>query len=401
VSTQPANMDVVRYILSLEDDESMRWQDPCIETRKDVSRPYYFIRPTVPIVTDHGIERKQRPVALGFCDEMTMRQAKAKKQDVMATVNQGKFVAQAQLPFSALLEKFRTAHVPTLSAATRQTYTAHLDNHIGPDLGTMRACDFDVPVLQAWFLGKRDSGLSYWTVKDLRKILSAVFEKSREWKLFTGDNPCRGAAVGPKADKRVKKLVATEDIPRLLAMLPEALRRMVMLCIATGLRSCEVLALTWADVDLGTGTVTPRRRDYRGDVSETLKTEGTKHPRQVGAYADDLKRAYTGPRARDKRIIADAKHPDGWCYESAHWWIERSAKTLGIHFPGFGFHSFRRANITWKQTQGGATPFEAMIGAGKRSIQSTMDYFVMDTDRETAQVNRMLDAITGGEAQKV
>jgi hypothetical protein len=109
-----------------------RWQDPPIETRVDAPRPYYFIRPYIPLAGTAGLERKRKRIALGFCDEMTMRQAQSRKQEVMAPINQGKFILQAQIRFHDLLAKYQEARLPKLGSATRNKYEAHIANHILP-----------------------------------------------------------------------------------------------------------------------------------------------------------------------------------------------------------------------------------------------------------------------------
>jgi hypothetical protein len=50
-----------------------RYQDPKILTRADVSRPFYYILASVPVVTSEGLRRKRQPFHLGFCDEITMK----------------------------------------------------------------------------------------------------------------------------------------------------------------------------------------------------------------------------------------------------------------------------------------------------------------------------------------
>ena len=60
-----------------------RYQDPKIQTRSDVSRPFYFIRPYVPRFTGARIERKKHSIPIGFCDEISMREAKARKQQIL------------------------------------------------------------------------------------------------------------------------------------------------------------------------------------------------------------------------------------------------------------------------------------------------------------------------------
>jgi hypothetical protein len=62
--------------------KQMRQQNPKIQKRKDVPRPFFYIRPVVPTVV-----RKQMRITLGFCDEMSKKEAKAAKAKIMAQIN--------------------------------------------------------------------------------------------------------------------------------------------------------------------------------------------------------------------------------------------------------------------------------------------------------------------------
>ncbi len=166
-----------------------RYQDPKIQTRTDVDRPFYFIRPYVPVITSDRIERKQKSIPIGFCDETSMREAKARKQQVMATVNAGRFVLQSQIQFGVMAQKFLDARVPQLGSATQDKYRTHIANHILPVFGPLQMCDIDRPTVEAWLSEKAKphvvtlkggktverEGLGWWARQDLRNILSAIF----------------------------------------------------------------------------------------------------------------------------------------------------------------------------------------------------------------------------------
>ena len=66
-------------------------------------------------------------------------------------------------------------------------------------------------------------------------------------------------------------------------------------------------------------------------------------------------------------------------------------KRLGFYYKGFGWHAFRRQNVTWRQTIGGATPVEAQRAAGHGSLDLTLLYTLSDAQRETEQVDKMFD----------
>jgi len=68
-----------------------------------------------------------------------------------------------------------------------------------------------------------------------------------------------------------------------------------------------------------------------------------------------------------------------------------AAERAGIYRPGFGLHSLRRLNVSWRQSIGGASPLEAQKAAGHASLNMTMLYTQPEQDREREQVGRILE----------
>lgn len=208
---------------------NQRYQDPKIQTRTDVPRPYYFIRPYVPLFTADGLVRKQQVIKLGHCDEMNVRQAKARKEQVMATVNAGKFVIQSQIAFADLVQRYLDLHVPTLGARTRSKYECHIENHIKPAFGDLELCQITHEVVQQWLNQKANKGLAWWTRQDLRNILSGIFTQAEAWGLWSGKNPCEKVKIGPKFEKRVRRIPKADELSRFLEALPETASVLVTL----------------------------------------------------------------------------------------------------------------------------------------------------------------------------
>jgi hypothetical protein len=70
-------------------------------------------------------------------------------------------------------------------------------------------------------------------------------------------------------------------------------------------------------------------------------------------------------------------------------------KRLGLYYKGFGWHAFRRMNVTHRQSVGEATALEAQRGARHSSLDMTFLYTQEDYERETAQQQAMLDNLIG------
>ena len=61
---------------------------------------------------------------------------------------------------------------------------------------------------------------------------------------------------------------------------------------------------------------------------------------------------------------------------------------VGIGFPGFGWHTFRRMHLTLIQEEG-ATTFEAMAQAGHSRPSMTGEYTIIGLERREAAVRRL------------
>lgn len=392
-----------------------RYQDPKIQTRVDVKRPFFFIRPYVPRLTSTGIERKKHSIPLGFCNEISVREARSRKQQIMATVNAGKFVIQSQIPFREVCQRFLTSYVPTLGSAARERYPLQIRNHILLVFGDLKLCDVTTPMIERWLSEKagphewkrldedgkeitvKSPGLSWWTRSDLRGILSGIFTRAQEWRLWDGRNPCEGAKIGRKKAKRSKRIPNGEDLQQFLNALPDTVilepdgaRLIVITACAAGLRVSEVLGLTPADIDSKQETLRVERRWRRGDEDDP-KSEASKRVRQIGALAGVLL-AYAAGKPSHEYIFS---RKDGRPLDDRD--LQRdvfrpAAETVGIYHEGFGMHVFRRLNVTWRQ-QEGATPVEAQKAAGHTSLDMTMLYTQTEDERERDQVGRILERL--------
>jgi integrase len=408
-------LDIIQGILDRgEDAMKQRYQDPKILTRTDVARPFYYILVSVPVVTPEGLRRKRQSFQLGFCDEITMREAKSRKQQILAPINAGNSIIQSQIRFRDLARKFEEARIPQLGAATQAKYRAHLQNHVLPAFRDMLLCEITKPTIEVWLNKKAEpqnitvqrngveaiverEGLGWWARQDLRNLLSAIFTQATEWKLWDGANPCEGVNVGKKKVKRTKRIPGPEDLTKFLESIPDTAiigadgaGLIVVVAVVAGLRVSEVLGLQVGDVDARGETLHVERRQHRGDVDDP-KSEASRRVRQVGALASQLLRYATG-RGPDDFIFLrkDGRMLDDRDLQQHV--FRPAAEAVGIYHPGFGMHTFRRLNVTWRQ-EVGATPLEAQKAAGHASLDMTYLYTQTDEAREREHVGRILDRL--------
>ncbi len=362
----------------------MRFQDPKLE-KHGKGDLVWRIRPYVSVVTPEGrIERVRKPIILGRVAKMTKQEALVEKQNAMATVNAGKITVQAQLPFSAVLDKYIAGKLPLLNESTRNKYETHIRNHIRPAFADMKLCEIDKPTVQIWLNAKREAKLSWATCADLRSILGAIFTQATEWRMWSGDNPAHKVKLGKQHAAREKKILDETSFAKFLGCIPDTCilssakaKLMVMVAVIGGLRVSEVLGLKRSDIDVERGVAMVNRRWHRGNVAEPKSDESKTEvvitsdiAAQISALGDDwlFARPDTGEPPDDRDLQQHVFRP--------------AAEAAGCYFPGFGMHTFRRMKVTWSQ-HAGASALEAMVMARHRDVKTTMRYTIVDDKRRS------------------
>jgi integrase len=224
------------------------------------------------------------------------------------------------------------------------------------------------------------------------RILPGIYTKAIAWDYWHDDNPAKGIVLGRKRVKRPKRILTDDQTKALLEKMPDQVRMMLLTAISTGMRVSEILPLKWGRVDLVRGVIRVEERYYRGDTGEP-KTESSRRILALGnllglysrhkpakASDDDYVFHMEGEPLDDRKILREVIRPE--------------AARLGFHFEGFGWHSFRRQNLTVLQ-EVGATPFEAMAQAGHSRPIMTSEYTVIGSGRQELAVRRLQDRVFG------
>ncbi|MCE5308906.1 MAG: tyrosine-type recombinase/integrase, partial [Acidobacteriales bacterium] len=139
--------------------------------------------------------------------------------------------------------------------------------------------------------------------------------------------------------------------------------------------------------DAATGSITIEQRWDRGDVDEP-KTLNSRRVLALGSAADDYRKLTAGMEP-DAYIFArnDGSGEPLWD-STVREALKAAARAAGCDFLGFGMHSFRRANITWRQLEG-ATSIEAQKTAGHSKVSTTMDYTQIELSRQLETILRI------------
>jgi integrase len=202
------------------------------------------------------------------------------------------------------------------------------------------------------------------------------------------------AKLGKKHYKYERRILSFDETARVLVHLEDTVRLIIEICIATGARISEVLGLIWKNVNLDAGTIKIEQRVWHQDIGRP-KSEDSKRILGIGDLVDRLRVKATDDGATPEAFVFQQKRAAGkplWD-SGVRDALHQAAEAEGCVFPGLGPHSFRRANITWRQQVGGSA-IEASKIAGHSDLEMTGEYTFVTAERQNELTRRIQQKLT-------
>lgn len=372
-----------------------RVQHPQVKPRKDREGwPWVFRYWADEAQPDGSVKtlRKYHAVGLSKGDRaITKKQAEIERDQFLAKLNAPTMeVAVEQIAATGVVlfgevakmyEKGYLGRENQIAKPTRVKETFYLTEYIVPRWGSLRLNQIQPKAVEDWLHTTFDS---WWTMHGVRAIMSRIFYYAEGHGLWEEGrrSPASKAKLGKKHHKYERRILSFEETARVLARLEEPYLLVIETCIATGARISEVLGLKWKQVAFDASTIKIEQRVWHQDVGRP-KTDGSRRVLGIGDLA---------PRFRAK-AEADGASPEAWVFyqrRAPHrpLWdsgvrdaLHEAAEAEGCDFPGLGPHSFRRANITWRQQVGGSA-IEASKIAGHSGLEMTSHYTFVAPERQ-------------------
>jgi len=397
-----------------------RYQRMEVKKRTDRGRAYWYCRYVEDVPNASGvIEPVQRRHFLGWAegkDKVKKEDAEIERDKLRARLNAPSVVQGGAILFGRIAELWRQNHASArankVAAPTQQKYLFHLDTRILQKWENYRLGEITTLEIEQWLLSlnkmprkkkktkareatatatpdpaptgpqPQDTGepVSWNTRNDIRGVMSSIFTKATDWGYYELRNPVEKVDIGRKTEVYERRILNEDETACVLAKLPAIYRLIVLTALSTSTRISEILGLQARHFDATRGTIAIRQRWYRGDLDVT-KTPNSVRDLTLGILVDDY------------RKLAQGLKPDAYLFTRADGsgkpiWdstvreeLKAAARAAGCDFPGFGMHSFRRANITWRQEEG-ATSIEAQKIAGHSKATTTMVYTQVQLDRQ-------------------
>lgn len=255
------------------------------------------------------------------------------------------------MKYKEWLNEWITYYVkPTTKERTCRKYGKQVENHIALELGEYELEELSAKVLQRFTVGLIENGLAANTVNGIISVIKSSLKQA----VILGyvNVQYTDAIVRPKAkEKQVESFSKVEQrkIEQYIAKSKKDKLFGILLCLYTGLRIGELLALTWQDVDFIKGIITVNKscRDAwdKGKYVKCIDTPKTDNgyrivpiPKQLLVRFKEIKKHSTG------EYVVSGKTEYGAEVRSYQKTFEGILKKLGISHKGF--HALRHTFAT-------------------------------------------------------
>jgi integrase len=391
-----------------------RVQHPQVKPRKDRKGwPWVFRYWSDEIQPDGTIKtlRKYQALAPSKGDNaITKKQAEVERDKFLAKLNAPTVEAAVEQVattgvalFGEVAKMYEQGYLGRqnqIAKPTREKEAFYLDEYIIPKWGALRLNQLQPKAVEDWLHGTFDS---WWTMHGVRAIMSRIYHYAEGHGLWEEGkrNPPSKAKIGRKRYKRERRILSFDETARVLARLDFTIRLIIEICIATGARISEVLGLIWMNVNLDAGTIKIEQRVWHQEVGRP-KSEDSKRNLGVGDLVDRLRvKATEDGAAPDSFVFQQKRAPGRPLWDSGvRDALHQAAAAEGCDFPGLGPHSFRRANITWRQQVGGSA-IEASKIAGHSDLEMTSEYTFVTAERQNELTRRIQEKLAEAASKQV
>ncbi len=300
-----------------------------------------------------------------------------------------------------------------LERATVESYRQHLEYHIVPFLGAVRAADLTVPMVRAFEDRLRAEGRSEAMIKRVLIGLGGILRDAQERGLVAqnvvrarGKRQQNGNGRHRGALQMGLDIPTPDEIRAILKALEGRYRPLLITTIFTGLRASELRGLRWSDVDLKGALLQVRQRADRYAVLGSPKTANSRREIPLPPIVVNTLREHRLSCPKGELDLVFPNHDGG---------IEARTNIIdaGLHpvqvaagvvneagKPKYALHALRHFYASWcinRRTDGGLElPLKVVQHRlGHASIQITADRYGhlfprADTGAELAAAEKLL-----------
>ena len=181
----------------------------------------------------------------------TQKEVRKKLTEITNTLDKGLYVDSDKVTVQSWLETYVIGKVKW---TTYCSYEKDCRVHIIPNLGRIQLQALRAPMIQDFYNGRLEYGLSEKSVKNLHGVLHRALGKARQVG-YINTNPADDCEL-PKIMKKEIKPLSSEKVREFItAVKNHRYRDIYLVTLFTGIRQGEALGLTWDCVDFKKGTI--------------------------------------------------------------------------------------------------------------------------------------------------
>lgn len=265
-------------------------------------------------------------------------------------------VKQEAKTLAVYLEAWLARKKPTLKASTYAGYVKVVNGHLIPGLGTEPVSTIKRARLREWVAGLEAGNK---TIANVMSVLRAALQEAYEDELIDS-NPAAGwtyRKAEPVKDDDIDPFSPDEQAA-ILASLDGQGRNLIQFAFWSGLRTSELVALDWTDIDWLQGVARIRRAiTQASDAAENTKTKaGRRDVKLLGPALQALKEQKAFTYLAGKEVFQNPRLMTRWAGDQA------IRKTLWIY-------ALRRAGVRYRNPyQTRHTYASMMLSAGEHPM---------------------------------
>ena len=207
---------------------------------------------------------------------------------LLRSLQTGEYVEPSKLTVKFYLERWLADYAkPNTSGKTYERYAEIVNTNLIPAIGDNKLAKLQPLHIQALYTEALKSGrqvgkggLSPRSVLHIHRVLHQALAQAVRWQLLVR-NPA-SAVEPPRPQPTEMKVLNESETAKLLSLTARTdLYVPVLLGVTTGMRRGEILALTWADIDLKAGTLAVTKSLEETNDGLTVKSPKTAKGRRT------------------------------------------------------------------------------------------------------------------------
>jgi integrase len=208
---------------------------------------------------------------------------------------------------SKALDEFMQSSRRRLEKSTLRDYHSAVEFHLKPEFGEKRIIDVTATDIKTWIGGLT---ISAKRINNILIPLRTVFEDAYIDGLIDRNPVSRVKNLAVRTEE--PQPFTPNEIEAILKELPEQGKNLIQFAIWTGLRTSELIALEWGDVDWKAGLIRVRRATVNKQTKQPKTKAGERDVKLFPPAFDALKHQKPHTFLADGRVFYNPRTNEPW-----------------------------------------------------------------------------------------